>query len=488
MTSHIRRTAVLVGAAAAIGLIAAGVASANGNYLYLRGDSGDYLAGTHTYWLTDANATFNAHYGCDGCAATRATTMMASVDSRDGVDWWNVWLSPLLGQPLVPGTYTNAQRSDFRDSTHPGMDVFGDGRGCNTVLGDFTTDIASFSSHTVTQFHATFTDHCEGGAAALHGDIGINVPLPPAPPTGTVLIDNGAPATNSTSATLSISGSRISEFRYSTDGTLDSEPWQPYVSKPPVTLPAGDGVKSVVAQFRNSVGFVSDPTADSILLDTAPPTGARFTSPSSCCAAVATVNPFRVGWTATDTGSGVASYVLSYTSAPYDGDFGVSTPWVSTNSTHKSFTGSPGTQYCFTVQAKDKADNVSAPGKGCFVLPIDDATLTDASASWTRATSAPYYYLSTYSRSNADGATLESPTLQAKRIGILYTRCPACGTVAVSFNGVELGSIDTHSKSATKTMQLTYFPRFNSVLEGTVQIRSGGANPVYVDGLVFSRS
>jgi hypothetical protein len=486
-----RRVLLIAAVTTLLSLISAGMAAAaDGSYLYMRGDSGDYLVGANTHWYTSADALFAAQYGCDGCGASgpRGTTMMGSLHTANYEHWWNVWLSPLLGQPLVPGTYENAQRSDFRDATHPGLDVFGDGRGCNTVSGRFTVYTADFTGHTVNHFRATFEEHCEGFMPALRGEIGINVPIPPAPPTGKVLINNGAVATASTSASLSISGSRIAQFRVSTDGSLDSEPFQAYTPSIPITLPGGDGPKTVLAQFKNSVGFVSD-ASDSIILDTIAPTGAKFTNPSSCCTAVATVNPFRVAWTASDSGSGVASYAVSYTSARYDGGFGPSTSvFPHTTSNHMNFSGFPGKQYCFTMKATDKAGNVSAPAKGCFVLPIDDASLSDSTANWTRATAAPYYYLSTYSTSGADGATLVSPTLQAKRVGILYTKCPGCGTLEVSFNGVVLGTIDSHAASVTTTKQLAYFPRFDSVLQGTAQIRSVGGLPVYVDGLVFSRS
>ena len=162
------------------------MASANGSYLYMRGDVGDWVAGPNTYWYTNANATFNASYSFDDCTNNPScdNTMMASLNTPGFAHWWYVDLSSVRGQPLVPGTYLDAQRSSFRDATHPGMDIFGDGRGCNTVSGDFTVYTADFTESTVDHFRAAFVDHCEGGVPAVRGEIGINVPLPPAPPTG----------------------------------------------------------------------------------------------------------------------------------------------------------------------------------------------------------------------------------------------------------------------------------------------------------------
>src|SRR5918992_442224 len=41
------------------------------------------------------------------------------------------------GQVLAPGVYDDAQRAPFREAGHPGIDISGDGRGCNTVTGRF---------------------------------------------------------------------------------------------------------------------------------------------------------------------------------------------------------------------------------------------------------------------------------------------------------------------------------------------------------------
>src|SRR5438874_258921 len=43
-----------------------------------------------------------------------------------------------LGIPIQPGTYTNAQRADFAQPGHPGLDVGFDHVGNNTLTGSFT--------------------------------------------------------------------------------------------------------------------------------------------------------------------------------------------------------------------------------------------------------------------------------------------------------------------------------------------------------------
>jgi hypothetical protein len=109
----------------------------------------------------------------------------------DPTDQFDVWLAAPAGQPLVPGTYTDAELFDLRSPGFPGLDVFGDSRSCNQVVGSFTVYDATYGGDgNVLSFAAQFFEHCEGDDPALMGNISYNssatVPaLPataPAPP------------------------------------------------------------------------------------------------------------------------------------------------------------------------------------------------------------------------------------------------------------------------------------------------------------------
>ena len=70
----------------------------------------------------------------------------------------------------------------------PGLDVSGQGRGCNTSSGSFVVREAGYGpSGEVVAFAADFEQHCEGFAAALLGSIRFNssVPFTPPPPPPT---------------------------------------------------------------------------------------------------------------------------------------------------------------------------------------------------------------------------------------------------------------------------------------------------------------
>ncbi len=111
----------------------------------------------------------------------------------------NLWAP--TGQPLVAGTYVNAVR--FADATHPGLDVYGDGRGCNQVAGSFTVDLATYDqSNAIVAFDATFEQHCEGGVPTLTGEIAWNAPDVPIPTPSPSPVVTFSPAPSPTASPL----------------------------------------------------------------------------------------------------------------------------------------------------------------------------------------------------------------------------------------------------------------------------------------------
>jgi len=165
----IHRTRCLAGAVAFVLLgsllIAPTVAAAqNSSFLSMSSQSGDYIGQGQSYYFTPATATFSSTY--DGSLAR-----FAVIQPGNG-DWWYVTIAAAPGQPLLKGTYTNAVRAEFRGAGQPGVDVFGDGRGCNTLTGSFTVLHALYgANNTVLQFDATFVQNCEGFMPPLTGEI-----------------------------------------------------------------------------------------------------------------------------------------------------------------------------------------------------------------------------------------------------------------------------------------------------------------------------
>ncbi|MDP8908228.1 MAG: hypothetical protein M3N47_03755, partial [Chloroflexota bacterium] len=86
------------------------------------------------------------------------------------------------GQTLAPGVYERAQRAPFREAGRPGIDISGDGRGCNTIAGRFEVkEIATAAGGAIERLWIVYEQHCEGGVAALFGEVRIAITVPDGP-------------------------------------------------------------------------------------------------------------------------------------------------------------------------------------------------------------------------------------------------------------------------------------------------------------------
>ena len=90
------------------------------------------------------------------------------------------------GDRLAAGTYDDTEAAAVRTAGLPGLDVWGDGRGCDEYEGSFTVYDATYNGSGVLQsFAAQFFQHCEGFYPALMGNILWNssATVPPVPAT-----------------------------------------------------------------------------------------------------------------------------------------------------------------------------------------------------------------------------------------------------------------------------------------------------------------
>ena len=221
------------------------------------------------------------------------------------------------------------------------------------------------------------------------------------------------------------------------------------------------------------------------LEDSSPPSGARITS---ALPAFRLSSPFTVAWGgASDSASGVGSYSSYVRSAPYDGPFAPASVLETTSGPGSdSYAAQPGNTHCFQVTATDNAGNGSGPSaEKCTALPVDDAAL--AGAGWKRSGGRAGYYRGTRSTSSTKGATLSLAGVRAKRLAIVATRCPGCGTVKVIQGRTALKTLRL---AATKVKKERVIPvaAFSSVHTGKVKVRvASSGKPVIVDGLGVSQ-
>lgn len=136
------------------------------------GSGGDYITQDQAWSYNPANSVINATVSPDG------NSLSVNIN---GNTFWQLDFAAPQGQALTAGTvYNNAARWPFQSPTQPGLSLFGDGRGCNTLTGSFTVKSATFGPHGwIQSFDATFVQHCEGD--------------PNSEATGEVILKNGPP-------------------------------------------------------------------------------------------------------------------------------------------------------------------------------------------------------------------------------------------------------------------------------------------------------
>ncbi|MFB6773460.1 hypothetical protein [Streptomyces sp. NPDC056337] len=162
LTATIGLTAGLSAPAAA----AAGTPAAVTKYSH-NSEAGDYIGQGAKAAYTPATATITA--GGDA----EYVRFRVWVESEDDVTWWDVELAAPKGEKLRPGVYRNAERASFRTGRSPGLDVSGDGRGCNEVWGQFSVNqIETDDTGAVSVLDASYVQRCDSASApALRGQV-----------------------------------------------------------------------------------------------------------------------------------------------------------------------------------------------------------------------------------------------------------------------------------------------------------------------------
>jgi hypothetical protein len=166
------RAGLLSGAVSAgLSAPAAGAISAATASSTMTSDAADYIGQGLTYsYSTDTDDAFSS--------STDGNAVHVTLTASNG-DFWSLDFAAPAGQTLAPGTYSDANRDPFQ-GTGPGLDVSGNGRGCNTLTGSFTVSNLTFGPHSYLQsFDVSFEQQCEGADPALRGRL--HVVNPPAP-------------------------------------------------------------------------------------------------------------------------------------------------------------------------------------------------------------------------------------------------------------------------------------------------------------------
>ena len=157
-------------------------------------------------------------------------TLAPSRNFHDGVSFsiqgnaqvWSLDFSGPQQAALAVGSYEDAVTFPFENGANSGLSLTGETRGCSRIRGRFDVlEVAYGPDGSVRRFAADFVQRCEGGAAALFGQIRYNAntpmntaPVLPAPfvfvdavdvPRGAVVVSNTVDIVLSGSATAPIS-------------------------------------------------------------------------------------------------------------------------------------------------------------------------------------------------------------------------------------------------------------------------------------------
>jgi hypothetical protein len=148
----------------AFGTLSASRALAGGSIdaFTIDGNPGSWLLETGSVVLDDSNTQFSMSGYNSGIEFSAQVPGLSH--------WWYALITPPTGGQLTTGTYQTLRSAD---ATHGGLDVFGDGRGCNQASGTLT--ITEFtldpSTQAVTAFAASYQQACELFMPIVSGEI-----------------------------------------------------------------------------------------------------------------------------------------------------------------------------------------------------------------------------------------------------------------------------------------------------------------------------
>src|SRR5215831_2266277 len=90
---------------------------------------------------------------------------------------WILRFAPPPGAAWRTGYYGDAQGLPTDVTGRPGLDIEGDGHGCGNITGSFEIRDLLTSGTVITRLDLLYEQHCNGGPAAVWGEVRVNEPL-----------------------------------------------------------------------------------------------------------------------------------------------------------------------------------------------------------------------------------------------------------------------------------------------------------------------
>lgn len=195
------------------------------SYIAMQSDSGDHIGQGQAYFFSSSsgNLTVNSN-----------DPDVVNIDFQDS-NFWNFDFAAPDATGLTQGLYLNATRYPFNPATEPGMSVYGAGRGCNTLSGQFNVLQMQNDAAGIQSLAIDFEQHCESQTPALYGQIRYNYVDPSVPSANA-----GADQNVLSGDTVFMDGSASSD----NDGNIVAYWWE-QVSGTPVNLQVPDSAVGV---------------------------------------------------------------------------------------------------------------------------------------------------------------------------------------------------------------------------------------------------
>lgn len=370
-------------------------------------DSQNAPTGTHTIYVKAYDAAGNVG---------TSSTVTIQVDN----------VVPVISN-VVAGTLTTSSAT-ITWTTNEGSDTqveYGTtGYGSSTTLNtnlvtSHSMPISGLSASTL--YHYRVKSRDAAGNLAVSGDYTFTTAAPPdtVAPGGTVTINAGAAATNSTAATLTLTCTdnvACTQMQIAPDGTANTEPWVAYATSANTTLPTGNGTKTVAVKFRDATNNTSAQVTDTIILDTTVPG-----TPASLTPTVASSSQINLSWpTVTDSGgSGLATYRIERCQGSGCSSFSEINSVTAPTTTFNNTGLAAGTTYRYRVRARDGANN----NGGYSLIATATTSAGDTTPPVISGTSAGTVTFS--------GATITWTTNEAADTQIEYGLTTSYGTLSV---------------------------------------------------------
>jgi hypothetical protein len=289
-------------------------------------------------------------------------------------------------------------------------------------------------------------------------------------PSGTVVINAGKAWTKSTAVSLTFpntDGDTV-QVRVGTASDLSGASYQAYTAGMtlPFTLPAGNGAKTVYAQFKDVGGSTSTIVSDTIGLDTTVPTAPTAPVAKLSNPVVSKIN-LHITWSGgTDAGgSGFAGYVLRQ---KIDGGAWVILSYPTATSANVAI--DPSKNYVFGIASRDGAGNV---GTNVIGPVVRAGNYTEAAPQITYAGTWASQSLSTYlggaakySQTTSSSASL---TFTGNQVAWVSRKSTAHGSANVYIDGTLVSSVNLYS-ATTLYKQVVFTRTFPTVGTHTIKI------------------